>query len=436
MWPIKKKIGVAKIEIDDLVKRIQELTVVNAELWLAANQQTGSGINPYKTLDTQVEAIINRYEGNADYGYELVQRLVTLAAAFSLPHELELDCPKGAEKEKKFIESFVDVNNLDQNGTYQLSIESHLQGQILVALLWDTDNETVKLQYMPWNEYKYKIVLDGIGNLSGQYKAAWEDSSGKKLSLNDNQFQYLGFNKRLKSGEIQGRPRLGVVLKRLENVSYDLDDWRQVNKLYGHPTPYFKFENQADADKLMTLIQSIGWKIGIALASSGEMSLVSPSTASPTFLDKGIEVHLKVVAGATGIGIHFLGFPNVLSNRATAESLGEPIEIAARTDMLQWMSFFEGLFNKAIMLANEHRDQKLRTGLVKPKMQPITDRQWTIIEKVFMPATKDGLISRRRFAEQVPGIDPEQNEEELSEEKSTKPLSEEDEQYPRFEESE
>ena len=165
------------------------------------------------------------------------------------------------------------------------------------------------------------------------------------------------------------------------------------------------------------------------------MSIVSPTTSSPTFLEKGIEIGLKVVAGATGIGIHFLGFPNVLSNRATAESLGEPIEIAARTDMLQWMSFFEGLFNKAILLANEHRDQKLRTGLVKPKMQPITDRQWTIIEKVFLPATKDGLISRRQFVEQVPGIDPDENEKELSEEESTKPLSEEDEQYPGFTQS-
>ena len=65
------------------------------------------------------------------------------------------------------------------------------------------------------------------------------------------------------------------------------------------------------------------------------------------------------------------------------------------------------IFNSVIELRNLYLDsnQKLKPGIIKPKLKPMSDRQWQKLKELFMPAAKDNLLTRQAFLEQIPNFD-------------------------------
>jgi len=430
--------------------------------------------NPYNTKETQVQELLKKYDGTTTKaGKELVQRIINITAAFTLPNGVDLclsdefsaqfdksevdttaDEPTGdtniddasvedetaeadAKPELDYIRAFLDENNINQGNALKFAQDANLQGGIAFKLQWTanpavdvkpvqqvagqivpTETGKVKMTYLPWFETKWFIIpADSESNLCPPFKLKYKqltlkinDTSiewigGDYAELEEKNFVFLNINDQL--GKHIGMPRLGVILTTLEELSEDLSDWRVLNKLFAHPTPHFKCNNAAEVSQINTYLKNTGWRVGTALATTGEFKLISPQGTEVTYLEQGIITKIKIVSGATGINPHFMGFPDLLSNRSTADSMGEPTEVVTAGEIGLWEKFYESLFDKVIDLRNENNagGVALRRGIVKPKLVPMSDRQWEQLKSFWLEALKNGGISLETFLAQIPKLD-------------------------------
>ena len=95
--------------------------------------------------------------------------------------------------------------------------------------------------------------------------------------------------------------------------------------------------------------------------------------------------------------------------------MGEPTEVVSITEISKWSHFYEDLFDKVIVKHNSKMNKEVKQGLVKPRLLPMTDRQWSRAIKFWYPAARDGLVSLPLFLENIPEVN---SEEELLRQKN------------------
>jgi len=381
---------------------------------------------PYRTRESMVNECIRKYSGTANKGNMIFQRLVNLRVAFSVPNRLFLigddttDYPESAiENAKDYLNAFMAFNNLDSSLPRDLSKEAELEGQVAVRLVWDNEAKLPRLRYYPQSSTGY-VVKPSKDKYSVKPPLKLDFTYNQDtVSLTDDKFSYISFNDKL--GIWIGYPTCGPILREIEHLEKDMLDWRKLNHLFAHPTPHFKCETQEEADTINEMITGLGWKVGTAIATSSDFSLKGPTGAEANLLMLSITTHAKLISAHTGIGIHFLGFANVMSNRATAESMGEPTEVVLHAEISGWKAFYKDLFQKAITMRNARLNRQLPVDAVIPKIIPITDRQWKTIKDIFMPAAEKKLISHEFFLSQLPDVDTEAEMERIKDEEKEKP---------------
>lgn len=432
----KKKLAETRGELKTAEDALAELNKNLTELQKAYADRVSSTKNPYTTAEAQVEEIIKKYNNESEWGCELVQRIINLIAAFTMPNGLQLELAEDfegedeGEKELVFIADWLDRNNLNEGGTLKLAQEANIQGRIALTLSWVKSKEPdregdVLANYRSWIDTKFEVEQTGQSNLVGPYKLNYYldgDDEDTPRHASDNGFVFLCLNSRLATTE--GRPRIGGILHVLEYLSQDLADLRKTNELFGHPIPYGKCENQTEVETVTEGIKKRSWSTGRGFCSTADFKLLSPSSTGLHI--EAIVKYVQIISATTGISPHFLGFPEVLSNRSTADAMGEPTEIVAKSEMKLWEAFFEALFDKVIRMRNANitNGVKLREGVVKPKLLSISDRQWQLIKEVWLPVLKENGISLETFLRQIPNLDVEAELERLKESAAERPLPE------------
>lgn len=363
----------------------------------------------YNTKVTQVSGLRKKFQGIDTWGNALLQRLISLRVAFSVPNRLFLlknpnisATDQEVQEVKSFLNDFLVCTTLDSKLPRDLAIESELQGQIAVELTWEEKNKLPELKYYPWADTGYTIKQKDKYKINSELKFN-AVIDGIEKDITDEYLCFLAFNDELLKNE--GYPTCGGILQQVEDLSKDLNDWRKLNHLFAHPTPHFKCESQEEANLINERITAKGWKVGSAIASNADFQLKGPTGAEGTLLMLSIQTNAKIISGHTGLGIHFLGFPNVMSNRAVAESIGEPTEIVLHSEITSWHCFYTNMFNKAIRLRNNKLNKSLRENVILPKIVPMTDRQWKTVKDIYMPAINKGLVSHQTFLDRLPDID-------------------------------
>ncbi|MCK5604343.1 hypothetical protein KAR91_20810 [Candidatus Pacearchaeota archaeon] len=410
-------------EMQEKFVEVLELTqVTNANLMLRLQDDDagGDGSNEYQTRELQIEEIINMYSARTDIGSDLAKRIINVSAALKIPNGLDIEGGDDTSAEKKYIQDFIDINQLNEGVATELSKEAEKQAQCLVHLVWDPLDNMVKIKYMSWNKYKYVISPVGLNNMTAPYYVSWDevnisDAEGETAgvtipagSLIDTEIAFVAFNKILNDdGSVEGSPSLGNVISRLDDIGKDLLYWRKSNKLYAHPTPAVQINDVDEAESLSGKIARTGWTMGQMLVSSGELKMVVPQNFHET-IKEAILLNLQLVSGATGLAVSWLGFPDLMSNRAVADSLGEPLEIVAANDITSWKSFYEQMFDNVIAIRNANIGEgatELKTGIIKPRLKPMSDRIWQQLVRFWMPSAENELISRESFHDKIPGFD-------------------------------
>jgi len=375
--------------------------------------------NPYDTRAALVSELVRKYKGYAAWGNQLIQRLVDTRAAFTMAGGLKavVKGPGDFSAELQFIRALIEANELNGQFGQQLAVEKELEGQVLLALDWDDQLGNARIKFVSWNDTHYEVrYRDDFYHLVD--KVVYSDpATREEIELPGEAVVFIKFNARINSRE--GVPTLSGLLLEAEDIDRALRDWRKLNQYFASPTPYFRTADLQEAKELFEQLLSPGvnWRIGKVFAGPAEFSLVEMSGAGAESIRQEIETKLKILAGGSGVPVQFLGFPEFMSNRATAENTMEPVALVSISEQRSWQRGFSELFAKAIEIRNRMRsplEPALEPEAVEPQMKFVTQAQVDRLIQLYYPLWQAGGINLKTLLGLLPDIDPEQETENLS----------------------
>ena len=403
---------VAKIE--SLVKTREAMVMTIADLKKA--KYVG---NEYRTYETAVKAIEDKYVGSAEWGCVLTGSIIDLRAAFTIGQGIRITTAEDtterkARAELEFANDFFEYNKLDQEMPVELAKEAEIEGKIALKIKLEEAKDfkdgkyekMVSVRFISWLEtgYEVKTPKDDYMNYSS---LTWQPKSdAKKEVLDPKEFVYNKFGGRI-SKPNQAQPKVMKCLTQIDDVSKALRDWREINHIFA--MPIFDIEcddadSVADADKAMN-----AYRMNIKKAfihAKSKLSILGPDMSGIDSLSKEIIDKIKIISGTTGIPVHFLGLLDLLKNRATGESTRELVNAGTEKERVIWKGTYKELLEKAFTMYTEDMQlTKLDASKLDIEIPVVTEEQWIHIEKVLLPLYLASAISIDYLLSQVPNVD-------------------------------
>jgi len=420
----KKTIEIKELEMTREIAEIQH--DINILISGAVGNTTYTG-STYKTASAAISELAKKYDGSADWGNQQARNIIDLRAAFIIEQGLKISKKEEKfDKELEFIKDFIDYNDLDEEMPQEFAKEAEIEGRFLCRLLPEKEKKNINLQFISYTTNNYEIKTD-----SNDYKKYLEakytkSKTSEKVILKPDEFIYKKFGGRTnKVNEI--KPKTAMILVQLENLDKALWDWRKINHLFSAPTPYFKTETEEEAKKLYDRLNAIHWNIGKLLVSKYEYVLKGlEGSGGIESLEKEIVTLAKVISGATGIPVHFLGLPDLMSNRAVSTDLFELIVGSTSKERHVWVGCYEEIFNKAIRMANKEFKRNFNENSINVEIPYVTAQKLKEIAEIWFPLYQDRAISWEFFISKIPEADADEMKSQLEkkEEESAKKVLE------------
>ncbi len=406
--------------------------ITNIESSTSNRHYTG---NPYKTYATQVKVLHSKYDLKDDWGCMTLKNIVDVRAAFMIGRGVQVikrDGFKGdASRELSFIRDFINFNNIDEEAPQDWAVGTELEGKVLLRLVpvtfadyRDKPRKMIRVVYVPWDTISYTVIADEP-NYYRYVKAYYKGSTTRpdsepvdtSFDLSENQFIYKRFGgSTYRYNETP--PKAAFVLRQIEDLDKELWDWRKINSLFAAPTPVITVDDVSEALRIQEQIDGKNWRIGKALVlANGKFDLVMYKGEGFTTLQKAIEADIQAISGATGVPVHFLGHPELLSNRATAENLLELIELSTGKERKVWIGTYEELFQKAILMYNEFTKGNLNPMAIDADIPFTSSQSLKVIKDVYLPMYQENAMSLQQLLSYISEVDVEQEIERIEENK-------------------
>ena len=378
--------------------RTQHLLTVNDG---EATSVTYKG-NSYTSYSSAVDELAKKYDGTAVWGVQITRNLIDVRAAFILAGGISAVVEQENEREADFIKAFMEHNDLDKEVPKQWAREAEIEGKFLVGLYWNDEAKKVDIRFIPWSTNQYSVKTPDNDYLD--YQKVTYYSKGKAYTLEPDSFVYKRFAGRTHKVN-ETMPKVGVVLTAIEAIDKALRDWREINRFFT-PTPVIVAESRADAENIENHLMAINWKLGrmlILANATYELKGLDASAIGP--IENEILTNAKIISGTTGVPIHFLGFAEMMSNRATAENLLEMVQASTDTERTIWTGFYENLFRKAVQIWNVRMRSNLRPEVVGAKIAELTAAKLKEVNDVWLPLYLSGVIQLETLLGKLPEVD-------------------------------
>lgn len=368
--------------------------------------------NTYQDYDTAIEEISKKYNGQSEWGVFQVGNIIDLRAAFIMSEGITITAKErgtGAE-EMKFMNEFLDYNDLFFTVAQEFAKEGEIEGKILLRLFWVEEDKMVSVRFIPWTTKKYTIATNPSDYLD-YLTASWQDQE-KKVEVPAEEFVYAKFGGRINDPN-QAAPKVMKCLSKIDDLDHALRDLREIDRLFSSPLLWLKFETYADAKKAQTDLDDMNWKIKKGVCTNGDVRYAQPSVAGVDSLEREIIILAKMISGTTGIPVHYLGLPDLLANRATADDLYDLIYSSTSKERITWTGCFEETAEKAMVIFNkktglEQKTTALDSKKIKVNLPYISRQQWDQLINFFLPASLGNKISDELLLEKIPGINVEE----------------------------
>jgi hypothetical protein len=401
-----------------LQKEIQILKGANIQMAkdiLSLSEQSRKYIsNKYKNYESAVLEIENKYNATADWGVIQTGNIIDIRAAFIMSEGIKLTVPQGQPEESdamKFAIDFLDYNDLMEEVGQEFAKEAEIEGKILLKLFWDEKAKMVSARYISWLSTKYTIETNPQDYLD-YIRAKWTPlDTQKEEVLEAPVFVYKKFGGRINKPNTAA-PKVMKCLSQIDDLDQALRDLREINRLFAAPifTQIFKGD-KAKAKAAAADIDESNWKIKKALTTTAdEVKYVQPSMQGVDALVSEITNLAKMISGTTGVPVHFLGLPDLLSNRATADNLMDLAYASTLKERKIWTGAYLELLAKAMAFYNEKKGIAQKSSALKPEavgleIPFVSAQNWAAIEKVFLPLSLAGKISDELILSKIPGVD-------------------------------
>jgi hypothetical protein len=239
----------------------------------------------------------------------------------------------------------------------------------------------------------------------------WKATSEHKAeTLNAKEFVYKKFGGRIMNPN-EAAPKIMKCLPQIESFDKALWDWRNINHIFAGPVLYAECEDQKEVDAFLVALDDKNFKLKKILAGTAKLGFIKLDVGGIDSIEKEIADLAKVISGTTGVPVHWLGFVDLMSNRATAEDLINMINGATTKERQTWIGAYEEVIKKAMVMWNNTAekgmgpDKKLDPDKIKVDIPIITKMHYDRLEKIFLPAVIAGKISDKAFLTMIPGLD-------------------------------
>lgn len=374
---------------------------INAMTGLDEQSEVNYVGSRYRTYDSQIAELAKKYAGTADWGSLVMKNIIDVRAAFITGTGVVAKVREGykgdATREMEFIRRLMRMNGLDGRKPQIWGTETEIEGKVLLQLspVFDPIDElgNVHVIHTPWRHYRYDVTAAEPD--FDRYIRAFHTGAGTTTSfdLSEPYFVYARFGGN--SYEVNlTPPKAAFVLRHVEDLDKELWDWRKINHLFAAPTPWFDSEDPDEARRLTDYINQKNWRIGKAIVTAQtKFELVSAKGDGYASIKQAIESDVQVISGTTGIPVHFLGHPELLSNRSTADALLQHIELSTDKERDIWKAAYTETFRKATTIFNESFQNNLDPDAVVADLPSSSTANLTFVETVYLPMYIAGALS-------------------------------------------
>jgi hypothetical protein len=137
------------------------------------------------------------------------------------------------------------------------------------------------------------------------------------------------------------------------------------------------------------------------------MNLLEPNGGAATQLKEDLLINLRAVSSSTGIPIHWMAWPELMSNRATAENMMEMIAAATRKERLIYEEAFTEMIRRSMDMAIDQGYEKNNIiGDFEVKLPLISVTMVKALSETWLPLQQNDVISMATLRNKVAGIDP------------------------------
>lgn len=364
----------------------------------------------------RLRRIRRMYAGEAQHGSIPCQAVVNFNRSFQMASGLVVlaEDREAAAEEMSIVQDFLDFNDLTEERLLDLGAENELSGQVLFRFAWDEAARHVLLWPVSLLETRYRVEYADA--LTLKHAVLYPDSE-QQTTVPAEELVYIKF--RAHWNAPHGTPTPMGCVAQMENVSKALEDLRRINHLFAHPTPVLNvLDDRIQA--VETQIANTNWKIGQSLVLGADESykLAELGGTGAEYLLKEIQVLMQQISALTDVPVHFLGYPELLSNRSTSEDLFEGPVKRAQADQRVWIGGFEELLAKVLPLYSAGLGRTLDPEAVAIAFPPIRQGNMADVLQAWTAVRSARNISLRTYLEKIGIADPDE-EIRLMQEEST-----------------
>ena len=409
---VRAELAAMRTDFEQLkeVAKLQAL-VIDDITTAAAGKQTYVA-NAYQTYREVINEISKKYEGKAEWGVLQTGNIIDVRSAFIAGEGIAVGPADPANKKFKesnefaFIKDFLLFNDLDREMSQELVKEAEIEGCVLLQLSWDEKDKNVSVRFRSRVEDSYEIVT-GSGDYFDYTEAKWTPAGASApKSIEKNNFVYSRFGGRIRKVN-EPYPKVGKALNEIDGLSKALRDWREINHLFTSPVPVIEAEDEAAAKAIDSVLGNLNWKIRKQMIlAKAKLAFIQPNLeGGSAALEKEIVTLAKMISGTTGVPVHFLGLPELMSNRATADNLMDLVVASTSKERQVWIGTWEEAINKGIALYNSNSPKTpLKPGTFKVSIPFISAEAWARIKDIWLPVFLADGITSETFLSQIPGI--------------------------------
>lgn len=363
--------------------------------------------NQYKTYASAINAIYDMYNGEKDYGGEFIKGVLKTRIAFIAGGGVTVIAEKASTE--KWIVDFLKYNKmLEGSNLFKYVLTSEMEGKTLLILKRNRNKTNIDVRCFQYYKNPYKVNMDDKDDQmikSITYKSENETKQEDIAKVNELIYIKIGGSP---DRVEETMPVIGNCLTDIENASRIKYDLRYNNHLYGRLTPAFKTSDMNEAKALLNRINSTNWKIGKAYVGTAEFKIVGPPPGATEALTSELITACRIISMNTGIPIHWLAWPDLMSNRSTAENMMEAVNAATILEREIWEEGIEELIKKAMEMAvilgipgavNDPDGFEIKLPL-------ISEATLNQIQNTWIPLADGGYITQDSVRNKIPGINP------------------------------
>ena len=396
----------------------QSQSVLTSSVTGTSSTSTNIDKNNYSTYSAQIKTINEMYNNETSYGGELLRSLLDIRVSFISGSGITVKTKN--KKLAKWINNFLKYNKLKGSKLHENVLCSEMEGKRLLTVFPDMKNEQVRVRSYSYYKTPYNIQMDDKDNekiKSVTYQKN-ENETGEQIAKPENIIY-------VKIGGSPDRinltvPRVANSLTDIENASRAKYDLRQNSHLFARTTAYFKTQTIGEAKAINTQLAAADWDIGKSFAGTADFSLVEPSGRATKALMDEILQAIKLISSNMGIPLQWLAYPDVLSNRAVADSMIEAVNAATIKERMIWEESLTELIIKAMEIAYERKWlSEFKPNDFEIQLPMVSFALLEQIQKIWLPLAEMYYVSKDTVRSMLPGIDPTEEKKLIQQQETT-----------------